>query len=65
MHLLLYYLSLVSMQYTEEVSGRVFWIQTDSELVVPYVLQSHGKLKDLVSILNCTWWFVGKVLFRY
>ena len=33
-------------------------MQTDPELVVPCVLQSFGKLKHLVSILNCPWYFV-------
>ena len=56
-HLLLYCLSLVSIQSIEEVSGRVR-LQTDPELVVPCVLQSLGKLKHLVSILNCPWHFV-------
>ena len=56
-HLLLYCLGLVSMQNIEEVSGRAR-MQTDPELVVPCVLQSLGKLKHLVSILNCPWRFV-------
>ena len=57
MHLLLCCLGLVSMQCIEEVGGRI-WMQTDPELVVPCVLQSLGKLKHFVSILNCPWHFV-------
>ena len=57
MHLLVYCLGLVSMQSNEEVGGRL-WMQTDLELFVSCVLQSLGKLKHLVSILNCLWHFV-------
>ena len=57
MHLLLCCLGLVSIQRIEEAGGRV-WMQTGPELVVPCVLQSLGKLKHLVSILNCPWHFV-------
>ena len=57
MHLLLYCLGLVSMQRIEEVGGRV-WMQTDPELVFACVLQSLGKPKHLVSILNCPWHFL-------
>ena len=45
------------MQSIEEVSGRVR-LQTDPELVAPFVLQSLGKLKHIASILNCPWYFV-------
>ena len=57
MHLLLYCLGLIYMQFIKEVGGRA-WMQTDAELVVSCVLQSLGKLKHLVSILNCPWHFV-------
>ena len=57
MHLLLYWPGLVSMQCIEEVGGRV-WMQIDPELVLPCVLQSLGRLKHLVSNLNCPWYFV-------
>ena len=46
------------MQYIEEIGGRAFWMQTDLELVVPYVLQYLEKLKHVVSILNFPWRFV-------
>ena len=57
MHLLLCCLGLVSIQRIKEVGGRV-WMQTGPELVAPCVLQSLGKLKHLVSILNCSCHFV-------
>ena len=56
-HLLLYCPGLISMHGIEEVGDRV-WMQTDPEMVVPCVLQSLGKLKHLVSNLNCSWHFV-------
>ena len=57
MHLRLNCPGLISMQYIKEVGSRV-WMQADPELVVPCVLQSLGKLKHLVSILNCPLYFV-------
>ena len=42
------------MQCIEEVGGRV-WMQTDPELVTPFVLLCLGKQKHLVSILRCLW----------
>ena len=57
MHLLLYCLGLVFMQCIEEIGSRV-WMQGAPELVVSCVLQSLGKLKLLVSILNCPGNFV-------
>ena len=57
MHLLLYCLGLVYMQFIKEVGGWL-WMQTDTELVVSCLLQSLWKLKHLVSILNYPWHFV-------
>ena len=64
MHLLLYCPGLVSMQCIKEIGGKV-WMQTYPELVVPYVLQSLGKLKHVVSNLNCPWYFVIPSLHVY
>ena len=57
MHLLLYCLGLVYMQFIKEVGGWL-WMQTDTELVVSCLLRSLGKLKHLVSILNYPWHFM-------
>ena len=56
-HLLLYCQGLVSIQCIGEVGGKA-WMQTDPELGVSCVLQSLGKLKHLLSNLNCPWHFV-------
>ena len=60
-HLVLYSPGLVSKQSTNEVGVRA-WMQKDLELAVACVLQTLGKQKYLVSILNCPWCFVISAL---
>ena len=52
------------MQRIAEVGGRV-WMQTDPALVFACVLQSLGKPKHLVSILNRPWHFLIPSLHVY